>query len=161
MPIRARSNSRSSHVDLVGGNYVYLSLTHAVWHATRQALHDARAHFQIIDGPRTDRAQLRLYLMPLDLNLFLEFHPSECCISYNIIDLLRVYFSRPVYGGRGFFKKLVLIFSTSLVPLPDGSTQLEQQQHVCLHALQGQGCHHLMPLSCAGMLLIIRFSRAI
>ncbi len=26
-------------------------------------------------------------------------------------------FSRSQYGGRGFFKKLVLIFSTSLVPL--------------------------------------------
>ena len=53
------------------------------------------------------------YLMPLDLHLFLEFHRSECQL-----DLLRVYFfSRPQYGGRGFFKKLVLIFSTSLVPL--------------------------------------------
>ena len=54
-----------------------------------------------------------LYLMPLDLNLFLEFHRSECQL-----DLQRVYvFSRTQYGGRGFFKKLVLIFSTSLVPL--------------------------------------------
>ena len=53
------------------------------------------------------------YLMPLDLNLlFLEFHRSECQL-----DLLRGFFSRSQYGGRGFFKKLVLIFSTSLVPL--------------------------------------------
>ena len=38
---------------------------------------------------------------------------------------------------------------------------LEQQQHVRLHALQGQGCHHLMLLSYAGTLLIILLSRAI
>ena len=28
-----------------------------------------------------------------------------------------IYFSRTQYDGRGFFKRLVLIFSTSLVPL--------------------------------------------
>ena len=54
------------------------------------------------------------YLMPLDLNLlFLEFHRSECQLDL----LLEKYLSRPQYGGRGFFKKLVLIFSRSLVPL--------------------------------------------
>jgi hypothetical protein len=37
--------------------------------------------------------------------------------------------------------------------------RLEKQQYIHLHALQGQGCHHLMLLSYAGMLLIILLSR--
>lgn len=53
------------------------------------------------------------YLMPLDVNLFLEFHRSECQL-----DLQRVYiFQGHSTAAAGFFKKLVLIFSTSLVPL--------------------------------------------
>ena len=52
------------------------------------------------------------YLMPLDVNLFLEFHRSEC-----ELDLRRVYFVKDTVRWPRIFKKLVLIFSTSLVPL--------------------------------------------
>jgi hypothetical protein len=41
------------------------------------------------------------------------------------------------------------------------SPRVEKQQHIRLHALQGQEYHHLMLLSYAGMLLIIPPSRAI
>jgi hypothetical protein len=97
-----------------------------------------------------------LSLMPLDLNLLLEFHRSECQL-----DLRRVYFVKDTVRRPRIFKKLVLIFSTSLVPLPDGFTPTRRATVVRLHALEGQGGHHLMPLSYASMLLIILFSRAI
>jgi hypothetical protein len=60
-----------------------------------------------------------LYLMPLHLNLFLEFHRSECQLD---LDLQRVFVIKDSVRRPRVFKKLVLVFSTSLVPPPDGST---------------------------------------
>ena len=81
--------------------------TSLVWSAMRQLYADMYRSTSTIVECTT------FYLMPRDLHLFLEFHRSECQL-----DLQRVYiFQGHSTAAAGFFKKLVLIFSTSLVPL--------------------------------------------